>query len=187
MNAGVIPSTLLAKGGTRGRGSDERDNCGSDLFRVVMLPETRYSPAGFAETCSGFDISRNCSRQLRSPVPLVRLDFVPVLRARVPEAAIDEHRDPMPREHNVGRAPIGGNRPYCHPVPKARGMQTPPHGEFRAGVARADCLHVPAAPGRRRRCTLGRHISIMAAARRGHAAGRGSMSAGADYSRFEER
>lgn len=67
----------------------------------------------------------------------------------MPEASVDEDRDPMLGEHDVGaspKTPLGGHRDA---VSKALCVQEPTDRQFRLGVSRAVRLHVATPSGGR--------------------------------------
>ena len=74
-----------------------------------------------------------------------------MLRARVPEAAVDEHRDPRPTKQDVDATTTvpTRNRPVDD-EPQAPPMKSTAQSEFRAGTGSPGPLHHP--PGGRRRC-----------------------------------
>jgi hypothetical protein len=125
-----------------------------------MLPEPEDDPSGVAESFCGFGVARNVFRELLGPVGRVRLGAGPMLRARMPVAAVDEDRDPPLREYDVRRPPQGRFRAVVDAVAKSGGVQKPTNGEFGSGVSGPVSLHdLPR--GRAARPTLvRRHRSI---------------------------
>lgn len=80
----------------------------------------------------------------------------PVLRAAMPETAVDEHRDLRPPEDDVGATPQTGQGRDIDPVPQAPRVQRPAHPHLRACVASTVTAHDRPHRGRRR--PRGRHL-----------------------------
>src|SRR6476659_6764704 len=66
----------------------------------------------------------------------------PAARMPVPEAAVDEDRRPVSRQHEVGST---GQSLSMEPEPVAAGMQVPANAELGFGVDPANATHHPAA------------------------------------------
>jgi hypothetical protein len=71
-----------------------------------MFPEAQDNPPGCFESRAGVQISGNVASDLRPPVVGMGLRCHEVLRTTVPEAAVDEDGDTLPREGNVGLSPM---------------------------------------------------------------------------------
>lgn len=69
---------------------------------LLVLPHAYYTPAGVGERSVHRPIPRDVPLQLRAPVVAVRPRHVPVLRAAVPEASIDEYGQPRAGEDDIG-------------------------------------------------------------------------------------
>src|ERR1700691_4442196 len=67
----------------------------------LVLPEPDHGPARRAERGVGGPVALHIAAQLRFPVPGIGRWLAAVLRAAVPEAPVDEHRDPLGCEHDV--------------------------------------------------------------------------------------
>jgi len=65
-----------------------------------------------------------------------------MLRATVPEAAVDEHSHSRWPEHDVGRPAKGRHRPPMDPVPQPKAVKRLPHGELGGRVLRPLPLHL---------------------------------------------
>jgi hypothetical protein len=83
--------------------------CASEHFNNLIghtpdrfvLPCSQYLPSGSTESRVDGAVACNVASQLWSPVVGVHARLVAMNRARVPKAAIDEHRKPRPRERDV--------------------------------------------------------------------------------------
>jgi hypothetical protein len=71
----------------------DRDDGGHRVADRHMLPEPHHGPAGVRERRVGGAVPLDVLRELGRPVPFVVLRLGAVFRARVPETAINEHRD----------------------------------------------------------------------------------------------
>ena len=60
-----------------------------------------------------------------------------MLWTSVPEAAIDEDRDTLPREDDVGSSPMVGQDRPVHPIPQPEGVERLSKSDFRGRVSRA--------------------------------------------------
>src|ERR1700761_5529678 len=114
-----------------------------------MFPESDYGPPGFAESGVGGPVPFDVTAELRLPVPGVGRRLTPVIRAAVPEAAVNEHGDPAGGEHDVGTDPDAARQiePQILAVTVALAVQRPPQREFRLGVGAAVSLHIRRAGG----------------------------------------
>jgi hypothetical protein len=74
--------------------------CG--LRRILVLPDTNDLPAGPCEPLIDVPISLHGPTQLRKPVGRIPFGQRSVLRAAVPEAAIDENSESGADEDYVG-------------------------------------------------------------------------------------
>lgn len=84
-----------------------------------MGPVPEDEPAGGTETTVCVDVTSAIRADLRVPVRGVGLDLMTVLRASVPEASVDEDRNPAPGEDQVRSAWQGGKWPGVDSVPQA--------------------------------------------------------------------
>lgn len=112
-----------------------------------MFPQTKDTPSGFDQGVVGSSITFNVPTELRGPVPFVCSRMPTVLRANVPEAAIDEDRQLSRCENDVW--PYSGVsikvEPHVLAVPVPERMQRFAKCYFGFGVASAICTHVPRA------------------------------------------
>lgn len=112
-----------------------------DVGRVFVLPGTDDQPPRFLETLIAPAIPGDVGVELGAPPIGIRLGRHGVLWTTVPEAAIDEDRDPGSGEGDVGAARKGCD---VHPVANTPTMQFMPEGEFRPGSRRREVRHEPA-------------------------------------------
>src|SRR4051812_45881562 len=66
-----------------------------------MLPEAQDRPASRLESCVGFAITFDVAVEFRLPELAICARLRSVLRASMPEAAVNEHGYPLAREDNV--------------------------------------------------------------------------------------
>lgn len=78
------------------------DHAARDLAGRLVLPSAKNRPSSAFEGLISVMIALPILTDLRSPVLLVGPGHRVVLRASVPEAAVDEDRDFLPREDQVG-------------------------------------------------------------------------------------
>jgi hypothetical protein len=99
-----------------------------------MLPDPHHRPAlSFKGTCR-FVVALPVALQLRLPVPGVGLRLDSVLRATVPEAAIDEHSHPGANEDDIGSSAQRRHGPPVDQVAQPSGMQLPANSQLRSSV-----------------------------------------------------
>jgi len=115
------------------------------LWRDV-LPEAEHTPSGGSQGIVRFAITLDIARELRLPVGLVCFRDLAVVWTAVPEASVDEHRQPPLREGNVDAHAA----PVCsHGVvaakPKPSTVQQGTQFDLRASVSSPVRLH--RAPG----------------------------------------
>ena len=85
-----------------------------------MFPDPDHTPAARDERLVVAAVAGNIDRKLGSPPFPVRTWKVSVLRARVPEASVDEHGHSRTREHDVGAAADAGSRLMVDAKPESR-------------------------------------------------------------------
>lgn len=83
-------------------GLDGIDHAARDLAGRLVLPSAKNRPSGALEVLISVMIALPILTDFRSPVLLVGPGHRVVLRAPVPEATVDEDRDLVPRENQVG-------------------------------------------------------------------------------------
>lgn len=71
----------------------------------------------------GLPVALDVALQLRHPVVGVRFRNGRVLRASVPEAAVDEDCDPQPSEHDVGTSAHSGDRGMVNAISQTSRVQ----------------------------------------------------------------
>ena len=139
------------------------------FVQSFVLPDTDDRPAVRHQPCGRVAIPLDVRLQLRRPPRSVVRRPRRVLRAAMPEAAVDEDSDPSRGEHDVSPS-TGYAREwnvYAVPIPKA--MQSPPQRDLWGRVARPLLRHPSGSRwiGQRRRGaadyggSVGRHRLIM--------------------------
>src|ERR1700689_309219 len=107
--------------------TDHRSDFGSPTAST-----TRATASGRGEGLVGGAVALDVPGQLGRPVPLVALRLGAVLRAGVPEAPVDEHRDLAPGERDVRADPAERQaNPEILPVPAPQAGQRGPERELR--------------------------------------------------------
>ncbi len=149
---GGIPGPLRSSAHDAGRRRPRNGGLdgGGRLPWVVVLPEAEDRPSRFPQGSVRVPVPRDIGGDLLGPERLVRRGRRVVLRAAVPEAPVDEDRDPWPAENQVGRAPQARQRPRIHAVSQAESMDRRAQPELRSRIPAPVRLHGPANPGRRR-------------------------------------
>jgi hypothetical protein len=69
-----------------------------------MLPDADDLPSCLGKGIIVVAVASDVAIELLGPVIGVRARRGPVLRAPMPEAPVNEHRDPLPGEYDVGSA-----------------------------------------------------------------------------------
>src|SRR4051794_13117893 len=100
-----------------------------------MLPNANHSPTGFAQSGVRVSIAADVAIELRPPPVGVPRGRRAVLRARVPEAAVEVDGNPSPRKHQVSAPPKTNDRRAIDPVPKSQGMHRSTERKLRLGVS----------------------------------------------------
>lgn len=130
-----------------------------DLVRRVrgylMLPDPDHSPSGGAELSVIESITLHVSGDLRAPIGSVGFGTRAVLRASVPEAAIDEDGHLLATKDDIGSATQALQWLRVYSISKATSMKLRPEGKLRAGVSLPIALHCRSDAGRRGRGRLG--------------------------------
>ena len=112
-----------------------------------MLPDSDDFPARCLQERIRLRIPLYVALELRSPVLLIRPGNRAMVRAKVPEATIDEDSDLRGAEDDVRPAPDLLHRPDVDSVSKPEGMQLLPDRHLWTRVARAIRLHDPTPSG----------------------------------------
>src|SRR4051794_40320441 len=97
-------------------------------------------PPGLDEGGFVVAIALDVPLQLRSPVSAVCSRFRPVLRAAVPIAAVNEHREPRPCEEDVSAREVA-TRARVLAKAEPGPVQYRPHGDFGPRIRRPVALH----------------------------------------------
>jgi hypothetical protein len=113
----------------------------ADVGDVLVLPESHHRPPGNLPEVAGLDVTSSVGRDLGRPELRVRLGSRVVLRAAVPEAAVDENGHLAPREDDVGGAAEVGDRSAVHEVAQTASVQFTSHGQLWSGVTGGVGLH----------------------------------------------
>jgi len=83
-----------------------REHGGHGIGYWLVFPDADDFPACGRQRGIGDTVTLNVPAQLRIPVPDVDGRLAAMLRAAVPEAAVDEHSDPASGERDIGPDPI---------------------------------------------------------------------------------
>lgn len=98
-------------------------NAGGYGLGRLVFPSPQYCPARRGEQAVSVGVPGLVSGQLVRPERGVCGGAAPVLRASMPEAAVDEHRDSCGSEDDVRTAAQSGQWGPINPVPQPRCMQ----------------------------------------------------------------
>ncbi len=110
-----------------------------------MLPDSHHEPAGAGQELSCLLVPAAVAGDLFGPVPVVDVvRAAAVLRAPVPEAAIDENCHTGRAEHNVGFAPEARQGCLMQAVTKPQSMQRATKDKFGRCALTALDAHAPA-------------------------------------------
>ena len=93
--------------------------------RVIVFPHSDDRPTRLGERCVGRPISSHVRLELLRPPLLVRLREGCVLRATMPETAVDEHRDPLAREGDIGPRSTQSRDTQVDPVAETAAVELP--------------------------------------------------------------
>jgi hypothetical protein len=139
-----IAPSFTAPWFTAPRSRKHSDHCSDGSIERLVFPQPYDRPAGLAERGVGGSIAFDILLKLRLPVPRIGRWLATVLGARMPEAAVNEHRDSPRRENDVwpNSHPVIQVQPKILPVPVSHGMQRTPKRELRLGVDPPVSLHV---------------------------------------------
>lgn len=106
-------------------------NAHGRFARILVFPDMYRLPSELRQLVILASITSDVLLKLASPPSRVVLRSGSMLRATVPEATVDEHRDP-----SSSKGHIGGSRhtPQVHPVPEAELVQLTPKRKFDCGI-----------------------------------------------------
>lgn len=128
----------------------------SGVDGFLVFPDSERQPALAEESGVSIPVSSLVAGDLLGPVPGVLTDSAPtVLRTPVPEASVDEDRDPLGREHEVGRAPQRGDGAAIHEVAQPEPVGRAANCKFGRGADAPLRLHAKASEVARRERSLG--------------------------------
>ena len=99
-----------------------------------MLPDMDDRPSKGVELLIGVTVAGLVPRDLPPPPLGVPAGHGPVLRAAVPEAAVDLYRHFLPGEGNVDLATRNPRDLVLHPIPQSYPPQCSPQLHLRGGV-----------------------------------------------------
>lgn len=122
-------------------------NCSFDrLYRLnywLMLPDTNHNPSILFKDRSVATIPLDVLSDLRLPIGAIRRRKGPVVRAAMPEAAVNENRDLLARENEIRTNGTASARLYreVNSISETCGMSGFPYRLFRSGVAAAVGAH----------------------------------------------
>lgn len=109
-----------------------------------VFPDADDSPPSFGQRSRSLPIAFNSTGELGRPIPFVRGRLTPMLRTRVPEASVDEHRDLTCGEHHIRTdATTREIDPEVLPKSVTETMQSGTQGNLRFGVDSPNRSHVP--------------------------------------------
>lgn len=123
-----------------------------------MLPESEDRPAEVLQVSGGRLVASAVLLELRGPPVTVRGWHLPVLRAAMPEAAVDEHSDLRAREGDVDRSSRQAGNGVVDAVAVPRCVQQTAQRQFRPGVPPGVPAHPRRHTGRARHRTVG-HVT----------------------------
>lgn len=152
----------------------------NDAAQLFMLPKSEHNPAVRAKGCIYSSVPLNVFAELRSPIAYVPGGNASMFWAAVPEATIDENRQPRLREHDIrfGRK-RGRQDTHVLSEPVAGSVQCRPEEDLRLRFGAPDCAHVAGASGARRlRKERGVRGGIHWSRRAGHAVSVWAMHSG---------
>src|SRR5829696_904503 len=124
------------------RGSIRRRGSVSDLGYVLVLPGAEHLPSVTCERAVDSTVSGDVASELRLPVRGVRPWRVAVVRAAVPEAAVDEDGEARAREDHVGSNDSGRSRDWViDPEAQPTSVELRPQSQFRSCVTPTVAAH----------------------------------------------
>jgi len=113
-----------------------------------MLPEAKADPARFGKPLVCVAVAAHVALQLGAPPLGTGSRPSGMDRARVPIAAVNEHRDPPGRERDIGTPPHTAKRKLeVNAIAKPATVQLLPKRDFGRGIGALLADH--AGPGRR--------------------------------------
>ena len=127
------------RGGAPARGADRGGpsaavTVGDGVLGRLVLPDPHHPPARVGEPTVGGAVARDVGVELGPPPRPVVPRRGGVLRAAVPEAAVDEDHHAGAGEDEVAAGAQLRQRAVVHPVAVAQGVQPLAHSQFGPGV-----------------------------------------------------
>ena len=128
-----------------------RGDRGRDGAWVLVLPGPNDGPACLCKPLVGVAVTPPVALDFLGPPVAVVARPVAVPWTAVPEAAVDEHGDTQPWEHEVGASAEPWQGRSVNEVAQTEGVHRPADRELRRGVALGNPRHAggDAAAGRR--------------------------------------
>lgn len=119
------------------------------VIEEFVLPDADDAPSFAAQGFTDDSVAIHVAAKLRCPVPLVRRRLTAVLRAHVPEASVDEHRDLARCEHDVrlDTHPVIEPEKKIFSVPVAKLVQCLPEPDLGLRVSSSVGAHVAGSAG----------------------------------------
>lgn len=122
--------------------------CG--IADILVLPHSQHSPPGGGQDAVSVSIPCSSSVHFCGPVASVRLGDREVLRAPVPEAAVDEDRDFLAWKDDIGSPAYAFDRGSVDEVAQASTVQLRPQLQLGTRIPTPVRLHRLPHSGRRR-------------------------------------
>jgi hypothetical protein len=116
-------------------GSDKHGNPLGGVHWIFVLPDTHNLPTRTSQSCIRVAVAGAIRLYLCPPPFGIRLRPRCVFGTTVPEAAVDEHREPRPDEHYIRLPPRGGIGTDMYAVSKAEAVEARPQRSLWGGVA----------------------------------------------------
>ena len=107
-----------------------------------MLPEPQHRPSLLFEAAVRVPVAIHVPAQLVHPPLPVRRRYRHVLWTRVPEAAIDEHRNLSSGEQQISTSACHSGQRGVDPVPESSAVRLPTQDHFGRGVPTARATHL---------------------------------------------
>jgi len=111
------------------------------MLGVFMFPEPKNGPPELAKSQVRIDVTTTIGLDLLSPEFGVALRPCGVVWAPVPETAVHENGDPLPRECHICDTAWLRQHLKIFPVAQASTKQLPTYRDFRSGACLSDVRH----------------------------------------------
>jgi hypothetical protein len=112
-----------------------------------VLPNSEHGPASFGKSPVRVPVSDTVAIELLRPPCGVRLGFLGVFWAAMPEATVHEDDNPATGKHDVCAASEAGKDRLVHPVAQPKRKESLSQGDLRRSVSGALALQ-PRTDGR---------------------------------------